>query len=123
MLRVTVVSLKLISGIEKYQFIDSLIRSGISMISKWYAKAKNKFLKPSYVNTAISYIIYSDTHNLYGNHMMQLLQTEILHWTNPKDFSLDNCSNDSPIDWVLEVDLGYPNKLLDLHNDCPLTCE
>ena len=45
MLRFTDVTLKLISDVEKYQFIESTIRGGISMIYKGYAKAYNKLLK------------------------------------------------------------------------------
>ena len=44
MLRFIDVNLKLISDIEKYQFIESTIRDGISMIWKGYAEANNKFL-------------------------------------------------------------------------------
>ena len=29
--------------------------------------------------------------------MMQVLLREILDWVNPKDFNIDNYSNDSPI--------------------------
>ena len=38
--------LRLISDIEKCQFIESTIRGGIPMNYKGYAEAKNKFLKP-----------------------------------------------------------------------------
>ena len=55
--------------------------------------------------------------------MMQLLPTEILYWVNPKDFNLDNYSNDSPISCFLEVDLDYPDDLYDFHNDYPLASE
>ena len=41
----TCVRLKLISDIEKYQFIESMIMGGISMILMGYAEDKNKFLK------------------------------------------------------------------------------
>ena len=37
--------LKLISDIEKYQFIESMIRGSASMIYKGHAEANNKFLK------------------------------------------------------------------------------
>ena len=47
--------------------------------------------------------------------MMQLFPTEILDWVDPKDFNLDNYSNDSPIGCFLEVDLDYPD------DDYPLT--
>ena len=51
---------------------------------------------------------------------MQLLPTRILHWVNPRDFNLDNYSNNTPIGCFLEADLDYPDELHDLHNDYPL---
>ena len=56
--------------------------------------------------------------------MMQLLQTEILDWVNPKNVNLDNYSDDGPIDNLfLEVDLNYLDELYDLKNDYPLAPE
>ena len=55
--------------------------------------------------------------------MMQLLPTEILNWVNPKDFNLDHYSINNPIEYILEVELDYPEELHDLHNDCSLGSE
>ena len=41
MLRLIDVNFKLISNIEKYQFVESRIRVSISVICKGYAEAKN----------------------------------------------------------------------------------
>ena len=50
---------------------------------------------------------------------MQLLPTKLLDWINPKDFNLDNYSNDNSIGFFLEVDLDSLDELHDLHNDYP----
>ena len=81
MKRFTCARLRLISDIEKYQFSDSMIRGGISVISKDYSESNNKFLK-SYDPT--SYIIYLDVNNSYCHSMMELLPNEILDCVNPK---------------------------------------
>ena len=99
-----------------------MIRGGISVIWKGYAEVYNKFLKSYDGSKSTSYIIYLDVSNLYGYSMMQLPLTEIFS-VNPKDFNLDNYSNDSPIDCFSEVDLDYLEKLHDLHNDYPLSSE
>ena len=39
------IRLKLISDIDKYQFIESMTRGSISMIYKGHAETNNKFLK------------------------------------------------------------------------------
>ena len=67
MLRFTGVNLKLISDIEKYQFIESTISGDISMICKGCPKAKNKFWKSYDVNKLASCIIYLDGNNLHDH--------------------------------------------------------
>ena len=62
------------------------------MICKWYAEASNEFPKSYIANKPTPYIIYLDANDLYGHSMMQLLPTEIF-WVNPKDFNLDNYSD------------------------------
>ena len=78
LLKFTDANLKLIWGIEKYQFIEKHNKSGISIICKGYAEANNQFLKSYKANKPASYIIYLDARNLYGYSIMQLLPTELL---------------------------------------------
>ena len=84
MLRFNDVNLNPISDIEKYQFTESMIRDGISMICKGYAEANNKFLKSYNANKPTPYVIYLDANALYGHSMTHILQTEILDWVNRK---------------------------------------
>ena len=42
---------------------------------------------------------------------MQLFPTKIFYWANPKDFNLDNYSNNIPIVCLLEFDLDYSEEL------------
>ena len=97
---------KLISDIEKYQFIKSMIGCGISMISKGYAEGLNK---------PTLYIIYLDASNLYEYSMMELSPLEIFELVNPKKY----CCDDGPIVCFLKVDLSYPDEH-NLHKDYPL---
>ena len=117
------VRLKLVSVIEKYQFIESMVMGGISMISKAYAGTKSKLLNLYDPDKPLSYIIYLDANNLYGNSMMQLLSFERLDWINPEKNNLDNYHDDGPIGRFLEADLDYPDELHDLRNDHPLATE
>lgn len=39
------------------------------------------------------------------------------------EFDVCNIADDSPIGYILEVDLRYPNHLHDLHSDYPLAPE
>ena len=99
------------SGIEKYHFVESRIKSGISMICKDYAEFNNEFLKLCDASKPTSYIIYFHANSFFGYSMMQLLPTEILDLANPKDFSLDNYSNDIPTSCLSGIDLDYADEL------------
>ena len=87
MLRYTGVALKLISDMEKYQFIESMIMGGISMISEGYVEANNNFLKSIHPNKLTLYIKYLDANTLYGHSMIQLFPNEILDWVNSEKFN------------------------------------
>ena len=50
----------------------------------------------------------------------QCLPTGGFKWINPKEFDLNNYTNNSSKGCVLEVDLKYPEELCKLHNDYPL---
>ena len=69
------------------------------MICQGYAEANSKLLEFYNNNKLTLYIVYLDANNLYGHSMTQLIPTEILDWVDPKDFSLDGYSNDSPIEF------------------------
>ena len=45
--------------------------------------------------------------------MMQLLPTGTFGWVNPKDYTLDYYSKDTPIGYFFEVDHNYPDELHD----------
>ena len=89
--------LKLISVIEKYQFMESTWKGCISVIFKEYAEASNKFSKSYYAKKSASYVMYLEANNLYGLSTMKLLPTQVPDQVNLKDFSLNNYSNDSSI--------------------------
>ena len=68
------INLKLISNTEKYQFIESTIRGGISMICKSYAEANYNFLKSYVTNKPTSYVLFLNTNSLYKHSTMRIFQ-------------------------------------------------
>ena len=44
-------------------------------------------------------------------------------WKNVDNFDVNSISEKSPVGYILEVDLEYPDKLHVLHNDYPLAPE
>ena len=88
------------------------MRGGISYISKRYSKVDDS-----------KSIMYWDANNLYGWSMMQPMPISDFKFLAEKEinkFDLNSISENSLIGYILEVDLEYPDKLHDLHNDYPL---
>ena len=118
-LKVTDVSLELLSDNDMLLMIEEGIRGGVSMISNRYAKANNKYMGDKFnSNEPSTYIQYLDANNLYGWAMSKSLPTNGFKWM--KDTEL-NIWEKTPC--ILEVDLEYPKELHDLHNDYPLAPE
>ena len=122
MLKMTNVKLEKISDIEKHLFIEKGQRGGISYIAKRYAKANNKYMNDYDPKKQSTFITYLDKNNLYSWAMSQYLpyfEFELLK--NINRFDVYSISEKSEIGYFLEVDLEYPDKLHELHNDYPLT--
>ena len=107
-----------------YLFIEKGLRGGISYIAKRYAKANNKYLNDYDPKKPSTFISYLDMNNLYGWAMSEYLPYERFKWLkNIDEFDVMSINEKSLIGYLLEVDLKYPDKLHELHNDYPLAPE
>ncbi|KAK3731185.1 hypothetical protein QZH41_019242, partial [Actinostola sp. cb2023] len=118
MLKMTEVKLELLSDADMLLMIESGVRGGISMISKRYAKANNKYIKDYDGEKKSTFIKYLDANNLYGWAMSEPLPTDGFKWMNKAELK-----RWSKILCILEVDLEYPEELHELHNEYPLAPE
>ena len=117
-LKITKVELELLEDYEMLMMVEKGIRGGVSMISTRYGKANNPYMKDYDPDQPNKFISYLDANNLYGWAMCKPLPTKGFRWMNKEELK----------DWksmpcILEVDLTYPEKLHDLHNDYPLAPE
>ena len=130
MLNMTGIKLELISDVDKHNFIEKGIRGVTSFIGKSYSKANNRMVSDFDEEKPTTFITYLDANNLYGWAMSKPLPTGNFEWQSKLDLLklqiLISVGVD-PIDYVsdtksliLEVDLEYPDKLHDHHNDFPL---
>ena len=105
-------------------FIEKGLRRGIFYITKRYAKANNKHMR-NYDPTKLSnFITYLDMNNFYGCTMSEYLPYGRFKWfKNIDNFDINSISQKSPMGYILDVDLEYPNDLHVLHNDYPLAPE
>ena len=119
LLKIMGVELELFTDPNMLLMIERGIRGGISTISNRYGKANNISMEEEYDDSKPSkYITYLDANNLYGWAMCKKMPTHGFKWMNKKE--LANWRTES---CILEVDLEYPKKLHDLHNDYPLAPE
>ena len=117
-LKITKVELELLHDYEMLMMVEKGIRGGVSMISTRYGKANNPYMKDYDPNQPTKYISYLDANNLYGWAMSKPLPTKGFKWMKKEELK-----NWKSMPCILEVDLTYPEKLHDLHNDYPLAPE
>ena len=124
MLKMTDIKLERISDIDKYLFIEKGLRGEISHSTKRYAKANNEYINDYDPEKPSTFISDLDTNNLYGWAMSEYLPYKGFKWLKSIDkFDIMPISEKSKIGYFLEVDLEYPDKLHELHNDFPLASE
>lgn len=126
MLKMTGVEIELLTDINMLHFFKKGIRGGVSMCSGRKALANNIFLENYNPSQPSSYIMYLDSTNLYGHSMSQYLPISGFRWLSEheiQDFDLTELTETSETGYVFEVDLIYPYKLHDLHNDLPFCPE
>ena len=123
LLKKTEVQLELLTDYDMFLFIEKGLRGGISQVSKRHFKPNNPLIPDYNPNDKTSYITYLDANNLYGWAMSQSLPTGNFQWVNADKITIESIPSDSPTGYILEVDLEYPGKLHDIHNDYPLAPE
>ena len=72
------------------------------------------------------FIIYLDANNLHGWATTQYLPYGGYKWLSKKEideFDLNLVKENNSTGYILKVDLEYPSKLHNLHNDYPLAPE
>ena len=126
MLKMTKISLDLITDIDMQLFIEKGMRGGISYIAHRHAEANNQYRENYDQNRESSYTMYLDANNLYGWAMSQSLPYRNFKWQkqdNVKDWISYIDTKKYGIGKIYEVDLEYPSELHDLHNDYPCAAE
>ena len=126
-LRMSRVELELITDENIYNLIENSITGGISMISTRYARANNPLLPSTYDDILPRQdLIYLDANNLYSCAMSQFLPTHGFRLLSSNEITaleLENLRDDSVDGYIYEVDLHYPAKLHNQHDDYPLAPE
>ena len=122
-LKKTKVKLDLLTDIDMLLMVEKGIRGGICHSIYQYAKANNKYMKDYDKNKESSYLKYWDVNNLYGWAISQKLPLNkygcIEDTSSLNNDFIKNYKEESDQGYFLEVDVQYPEKLHELHNDLP----
>ena len=123
----TNVKLELLTYIHMILMIEEGIRGGMCQLVHTYAKANNKYMKNYDKNIDLSYLMYLDANNLYGWAMSQKLPINGFKWVTDvpwfNERFIKKYNENSDIGYFLEVDVEYPKKLWDSHQDLPFLPE
>lgn len=124
MLKNTKVKLDHIHDLDMYEMIESGLRGGMCQVSRKHMKANNKYMASYNADLVSSYIMYLDANNLYGGGMSEKLPYSEFEWSDDIQTAEDVLNYENGDNgYFLEVDLGYPEHLHDLHSDYPLAPE
>ncbi len=122
-LKMTGIKLDLISDVDMHLMIEKGLRGGVSIVTNRKGVANNKYMNNFVKSKPSTYMAYFDANNLYGWGMYQSMPYGRFKWKNPETYTLPSytelCSNTLEKGHILEVDLKYPKKLHDLHNELP----
>ena len=127
-LKKTPIRLELLLYPDMLLMFERGIRGGIMQSIHRLAAANNPYVGPEYdPSQPTRYLQYLEVNNLYGWAMSQPFPTGGFHWVEfdeSKDlkYIVNELAKRKDPGYLLEVDVAYPRKLHDYHNDLPFMC-
>ncbi|XP_057289360.1 uncharacterized protein LOC130613020 [Hydractinia symbiolongicarpus] len=121
-LKYTGIRLELLTDPDMLLMFEKGIRGSITQAVHWYARANNRYMGDQYdPEVESSYLQYLEGNNLYGWAMCQDLTTAGFKWvSNVEVFTekqIEKLFMDKKHGYILEVDIDYPGRLHDSHNE------
>ena len=128
-LKKTKVELELLTDIDILLIVEKGTRGGICQAIHRYTKANNKYMKNFDKDIISSYLMYLDGNNVYGWVMSQKLPVNCFKSVEKSRLSrfnaifIRNYSENSDKEYFLKVDVDFPKKLFNFHEDLPFLPE
>lgn len=120
MLKFSKVEIELLTDVNKVLFVEKGLRGGVSQCAHRYSKANNKYMESFDSSKPSNYLMQLDADNLYGRAMMECLPLDGYAWHEDIELDVSAVDDNSPVGYIMEVDLHYPKHLHDVHSDYPL---
>ena len=115
-LKKTKVKLELLTKIDMLLKAEKGIRGSICYAIHRYANVNNKYMKNHDKKIISSYLMYLDANNLYGWAMSQKPPVNGFKWLKKSskfdEHFIKNYDENSDKGYFLEVDVEYPNKII-----------
>ena len=115
--------IELLTDREHLEMVENMIRGGVaSVFDKKFFKANNRYVTDHNYNNYNTYGVLLDANNLYGG-VMEKLPLPLNSFEAVQNIDLNKIletTDDYEEGYILEVDLHYPDKLHDGHQDFPL---
>ena len=125
MLITTGFKMELMQDIDQLLFFEKAIRGGINGLGALrYFEANNKYLDNFNPKKNVTFGAFFDVTSLYAGTMQMEMPLGGYQWC--PEITLNeilSTLNDSPVVYFVEVDLVYPHRIHDSHNDLPLAPE
>ena len=115
--------MELLTDNDMLMMVEKGIRGGIYEEVYRHAKANNKYMNYYDKDIMSTFLEYLGANNLYGWAMSQKLSVNGFEWVEEDDLLkfnesfLKNYDENCDKGYILEVDVGYPKNLHELHND------
>ena len=123
-LKCTGIRLELLTDPDMLLMFEQGIRGGITQVVHKYASANNKYMGDKFnPSEDTTYLQYLDANNLYGWAMSQPLPTGGFKWVDINPSEISELATRTDKGYLLEVDISFPKKLHNQHNDLPFMCE
>ena len=124
-LKKTGIKLELLLDPDMLLMFERGIRGGITQSVHRWAAANNPYMDKYDSSKPTKYLQYLDANNLYGWAMSQPSPTGGFRWikcNGNRNRLVEEMASKKDLGYWLEVDMSYPKKLHDLHNDLPFMC-
>ena len=123
-LKCTGIRLKLLTDPDMLLMFERGIRGGITQAVRKYAAANNPYMGDKFdPNEDTTYLQYLDTKNLYGWAVSQPLPAGGFRWVDIEPNEISELATRTDKGYILDVDVSYPTRLHNQHNDLPFMCE